>query len=104
MDTREKFDMAEKFKPSFKHKRFLMRVKLLREGQGHPQTRVADDLEMNRSSYADLETGMKRVDIDKVYKLADYFEVTVGFLLNGERGDLTEIQAKRVRDIFDRNL
>lgn len=101
--TRENQEMA-KFKPSFKHQRFLRRVKALREATGNPQTLVADEIEMNRSSYADLETGTKRVDIDKVFQLAEYYEVTVGFLLNGERGDLTETQKRRVESIFDQQL
>ena len=98
--TRENNLMA-KFKPSFKHQRFLQRVKMLREADGNPQVLVADELEMNRSSYADLEAGLKRVDIDKVFQLADYYEVTVGFLLAGERGELTERQLRRVERIFD---
>jgi len=97
---RENDNMA-KFKPTFKHQRFLQRVKMLREANGNPQVSVADEIEMNRSSYADLEAGLKRVDIDKVFMLADYYEVTVGFLLAGERGDLTERQRNRIERIFD---
>ncbi len=38
---------------------------------------------MKGASYSDIEACNKRIDLDKLVKLAKVFEVTVGFLVEG---------------------
>tara|TARA_B100000886_G_scaffold338213_1_gene300557 strand:- start:882 stop:1160 length:279 start_codon:yes stop_codon:yes gene_type:complete len=83
------------------HKKFLHRVKILRLEKNWSQKKTADYLGMKPTSYSDLEQGAKRVDLDKLVAIANLFAVPVGFLINGERGDLTPKRRSEINDLFD---
>ncbi len=83
------------------HGKFLSRLKILRDEKGWSQKNAALLLGMKPTSYSDLEQGAKRVDLDKILKLAELFDVSVGFLIAGERGDLTDAQMERINNRFN---
>ena len=103
MTETEQDDTAAKRKNNLTeaHSKFLSRLKLLRDEKGWSQKNAALLLGMKPTSYSDLEQGAKRVDLDKILKLAELFDVSVGFLIAGERGDLTDAQTERINRGFN---
>lgn len=57
------------------------RLKLLRNAKGLTQQNIADYLGISRPTYTRYETGEREPDQDTLLKLADFFEVTVDYLL-----------------------
>ena len=101
--TNEQDNSAAKRKDNLTeaHIRFLSRLKILRDEKGWSQKNAALYLGMRPTSYSDLEQGAKRVDLDKIIKLAELFSVSVGFLIAGERGDLSDAQRERINNRFN---
>ena len=62
-----------------------MRLKLLRKKLGVSQLKLAMDLGLNQNSVSRYETGEREADYKTLIMLADYFDVTVDYLL--ERTD-----------------
>ena len=62
-----------------------MRLKALREKRGISQLKLAMDLDMNQNSISRYETGAREADYKSLIKFADYFEVSIDYLL--ERTD-----------------
>ena len=62
-----------------------MRLKFLREQKNITQQRLALELGINQNSLSRYETGQRQVDYAMLIKIADYFDVSVDFLL--ERTD-----------------
>lgn len=62
-----------------------MRLKYLREKRGISQLKLAMDLDMNQNSISRYETGTREVDYKSLIKFADYFNVSIDYLL--ERTD-----------------
>ena len=62
-----------------------MRLKALREKRGISQLKLAMDLDMNQNSISRYETGAREADYKSLIKFADYFDVSIGYLL--ERTD-----------------
>ena len=62
-----------------------MRLKYLREKKGISQLKLAIDLNMNQNSISRYETGNREADYATLIKLADYFDVSIDYLL--ERTD-----------------
>ncbi len=91
----------EKFTPTEDHRRCIERVKRLREALGYSQIKMAGLVKMKPTSYSDLEAPAKRIDLDKIITLANYFDVPVGFLAAGERKECSPGQLKRIQRIFD---
>lgn len=58
-----------------------MRLKLLREQRGVSQLKLAMDLNMNQNSISRYETGVREADYDTLIRLADYFNVSIDYLL-----------------------
>ena len=58
-----------------------MRLKALREKRGISQM----DLDMNQNSISRYETGAREADYKSLIKFADYFDVSIDYLL--ERTD-----------------
>lgn len=57
------------------------RLKLLREERGLKQIDIANMLGVSRTTYTQYETGKSEPDLATVAKLADYFNVTIDYLL-----------------------
>ncbi len=62
-----------------------MRLKNLRESRGISQLKMAMDLSMNQNSISRYENGVREADYATLIKIADYFEVSIDYLL--ERTD-----------------
>ncbi|MBR2414187.1 MAG: helix-turn-helix transcriptional regulator [Clostridia bacterium] len=62
-----------------------MRLKELRTSKGISQLRLAMELNMNQNSISRYETHEREADYETLIKIADYFDVSVDYLL--ERTD-----------------
>lgn len=66
-----------------------MRLKELRKKKGISQLKLAMDLNMNQNSVSRYENGEREADYVTLIKIADYFNVSIDFLL--ERTDNPEM-------------
>ena len=62
-----------------------MRLKFLRKQKGISQIKLAIDLSMNQNSISRYVNGMRQADYETLIKFADYFNVSIDYLL--ERTD-----------------
>ena len=62
-----------------------MRLKELRKSRGITQLKLAIDLNMNQNSISRYETEDHEADYKTLIKIADYFDVSIDYLL--ERTD-----------------
>lgn len=62
-----------------------MRLKQLREQRNITQVKLAIDLNMNQNTISRYETGAHQADYATLIKFADYFNVSIDYLL--ERTD-----------------
>ncbi|WEA52270.1 helix-turn-helix transcriptional regulator [Weissella paramesenteroides] len=62
-----------------------MRLKELREAKGLSQRQLANELGMVRQAYSNYERGEREPRIDVLIKLADYFDVSVDYLIGHEK-------------------
>ena len=62
-----------------------MRLKEIRKSKGISQLKVAMDLNTNQNTISRYETGEREPGINELIKLADYFNVSIDYLL--ERTD-----------------
>lgn len=60
---------------------FKDRLKSLREDRDLTQQEVAEDLEMTRAAYSNYEQGIREPDITQLVKIANYFDITLDYLL-----------------------
>ena len=58
-----------------------MRLKELRINKGISQLKLAMDLNMNQNSISRYETGVREADYTTLIKFADYFDVSIDYLL-----------------------
>ncbi len=65
------------------------RLKLLRKARKISQLKLALDLNMNQNSVSRYENGEREADYNTLIKIADYFGVSVDYLLG--RTDNPEI-------------
>lgn len=63
----------------------MKRLKILRKERKISQLKLAMDLNMNQNSISRYETGAHEADYATLIKFADYFDVSIDFLL--ERTD-----------------
>ena len=61
------------------------RISTLRTQAGISQQRLADDLKLSRRAISLWETGRRTPDIQSVLLLADYFQVSLDYLIKGSR-------------------
>lgn len=66
-----------------------MRLRYLREQKKISQLKLAMDLNMNQNSISRYETGEHQADYETLIKFADYFDVSIDYLL--ERTDNPKI-------------
>ena len=58
------------------------RIQDMRKKRQYTQTQVADWLHMSQNAYSELESGKRRLDIERLYEIAALFNVTVHYLLS----------------------
>ena len=66
-----------------------MRLKKLRKDRGISQLKLAMDINTNQNTISRYETGEREPGISDLIKLADYFDVSLDYLL--ERTDNPDI-------------
>lgn len=62
-----------------------MRLKQLRKEKGISQVKLAMDLNLTQNTVSRYETGVREADYETLILIADYFKVSVDYLL--ERTD-----------------
>ena len=65
-----------------------MKLKELRKARGISQLKLAMDLSLNQNSISRYETGMREADYTTLIRIADYFDVSIDYLL-GRTNDPT---------------
>ncbi len=58
-----------------------MRLKALRKEKGISQLKLAMDLNMNQNSISRYESGAREADYATLIMFADYFDVSIDYLL-----------------------
>ena len=58
-----------------------MRLKELRKKRNISQLKLAMDLDMNQNSISRYENGIREADYSTLIKFADYFDVSIDYLL-----------------------
>ena len=58
-----------------------MRLRILRQQKGISQLKLAMDLNMNQNSISRYETGEREADYATLILFADYFDVSIDYLL-----------------------
>lgn len=61
---------------------YYKRIKDLREDADLKQKDIADILGISQRVYSYYETGQRNTPIDILYKLAEYYNTTVDYLVN----------------------
>lgn len=69
-----------------------VRVKGLRKEQGNTQEEISDKLGMNIKTYRAIETGSRVGRIDSLCIIAEYFNVSVDYLLGVEKAVEKELE------------
>lgn len=59
----------------------VMRLRFLREKKKISQLKLAMDLNMNQNSISRYENGQRQADYETLIAFADYFDVSVDYLL-----------------------
>jgi len=72
----------------FSKKIFSTRVKALRMQKKSSQETLADLLGVTRTQISDIENGKTTTSLERVYTLADYFDVSLDYLVG--RSDCPE--------------
>ena len=58
-----------------------MRLKEIRKSKGITQLKLAMDLNMNQNTISRYETGEREPSINELIKIADYFNISIDYLL-----------------------
>lgn len=67
-----------------KYSKFSETLKKLRKAKGMTQDELAGVLKVSRSTIAAYEARNNQPDFDKLVQIADYFNITIDYLLSGE--------------------
>lgn len=73
------------------------RIKDLREDKDLKQVVIANYLGIRQNSYSQIEKGINNLQVDHLIKLADFYNVSVDYILG-----LTDISKPYPRKKFDR--
>lgn len=79
----------------------MKNIKQLREQKGVTQTELAKQMGVVRSTICQYEKGVHEPDLETLIKLADYFGVSVDYLLGRQPADVIE---RPPYDITDKQL
>jgi transcriptional regulator with XRE-family HTH domain len=57
------------------------KIKDLRLRHGYSQQQVADALFMSQNSYSEFECGKRKLDLERLYEMAVFYDVSIYYLL-----------------------
>ena len=60
---------------------YKLRIRDLREDKDLNQTQLADLLQVHQTTYSDYELGRVNIPVSSLHKLADFYNVSVDYLL-----------------------
>ena len=64
------------------HKTIICRkIKELRKQYGYTQLEVATLLNMSQNTYSDMESGKTKIDIERLYQIAQLYNISISKLL-----------------------
>tara|TARA_Y100000401_G_C8314401_1_gene221619 strand:+ start:607 stop:930 length:324 start_codon:yes stop_codon:yes gene_type:complete len=86
------------------HQRCVERIKRLRAMRGISQAQAAFQLGWKSASYSDIESYNKQLTLDKLAELAEFYGVTIGFLVDGHRENLSEAMQKKLQSSIEWTL
>lgn len=66
---------------------FAVRIKAIRNELGLTQNQVSKDTEIDQSRISKYEQGELEPDLEKLGKLANYYQVSIDWLLGNPYGD-----------------
>ncbi|UWE05297.1 helix-turn-helix domain-containing protein [Laceyella sacchari] len=78
---------------------FSERLKALRKAKKLTQQQIADRFGITKSAVSRWESGVIQPDIDKIKEIADFFDVTIDFLLGNDANQ--ENKDKKNADLVD---
>ena len=58
------------------------RIRGLRKKHQFRQEEVAERLNMSQNAYSELESGKRKIDIERLYEIAELYKVPVNLLLS----------------------
>lgn len=82
---------------------FGERLQQLRKSKKISQQQLADDLHINRGTYAHYEINKRQPDYDILIKIADYFHVSVDYLL-GNQKPISALALSKTTSVFGHML
>ncbi len=59
----------------------LQKIKELRRKHSYSQQEVSELLNMGQNTYSDLESGKTKLDIERLYQIADLYKVHLNVIL-----------------------
>ena len=65
----------------------MLKLKELRKKYGYTQQNIADKLNVQRTTITNYENGTSEPDINSIKKLAEIFNVSIGYLLDSEENN-----------------
>lgn len=71
--------------------RIAEQIKKLRKQMGWSQTQLADKLSVSKQSISNWETGLKTPRMGALQNMADLFEVSIGYLTDGETAESQDV-------------
>ena len=80
----------------FNMKEFGTRLRKLRQACGKTQEELCDEIGVSDTHYRKIEAGTRTGSLELIVEMADYFDVSLDYLLLGE----TESNSKAKRDIL----
>lgn len=81
-----------------KYSKFPQILKQLRTARGMTQDDLAGILKVSRSTIAGYEARNNQPDYDKLVQIADYYNVSIDYLLSGEIRTSQDAVARTVND------
>ena len=82
-----------------------MRLKELRKYKRLTQSEMANFIGVNQNTYSYWENGKSKIDNETLTKLADFFGVTIDYLLGRDiqetKNDLSADESKKVDEIYE---
>ena len=80
---------------------FHKRLAELRSKAGLTQQELADKIKISRATYAQYEIGRRHPDYETLQRLADYFEVSIDYMMGRSGIMQPEFEAKEDQELYE---
>lgn len=72
------------------------KIRELRLTHGYSQQEVADALFMSQNSYSEFECGKRKLDVERLFEMAVFFEVSISYFL--QTHPLSDVHSEQMDD------